>query len=133
MPYRGFRGKLVKVMELVGHTADEDTRPLNTVLELKTLRDLIAHGHSERFEGSIAHGRDEEADYPVATVRSQVLPRARLAVIVADVEAFLNTLHGLAGEKLRAAGMRDPWCGREALRGPSWYASRNTTLIAMED
>jgi hypothetical protein len=133
LPYRGFSGKLRKVMELVGHTADENARPLKTVLELKRLRDLIAHGRSERFEGSITHGSDEEPGYPLSTLRSQVLPRHRLALIVADVEVFLNSLQALAGAKLRAEGMNDPWFGREALRGPSWYASRNTTLAAVDD
>jgi hypothetical protein len=133
MPYRGFHGKLRKVAELVGLTADESARPLKTVLELKTLRDLIAHGRSEAFEGAIAHGRDEESPYPVSTLRSKVLPRTRLGLIVTDVEAFLNSVHALAAEKLRAGGKNDPWFGGEALRGPSWYASRHTTLVGVDD
>ncbi len=53
-------GKLRKVMELVGLPWTPDDRPLHTVLELKQLRDLIAHGKAERLQGTVLHGHDEE-------------------------------------------------------------------------
>lgn len=127
-PYRGFRGRLRKILELTDHTADEKTRPLKTVLELKALRDLIAHGHSEYADGSIVHGPDDEPGYPLTALQSMVLPRPRLAMVVTDVEALLDTLHRLAAAKLTARGIDDLWFGREALRGPSWHASASTSL-----
>lgn len=51
-PYRGFEGKMRKVMELVSLPWTADVRPLKTVLDLKELRDLIAHPKTEHMGGS---------------------------------------------------------------------------------
>src|SRR5438093_9995333 len=48
-PFRGWKGKLRKVLELAGMEWTPNEPPLRTVLELRNLRDLIAHGKSERL------------------------------------------------------------------------------------
>lgn len=63
-PYRGFDGKIRKVLELC-EIAEPDrlTRPYSTVWLLKDLRDLIAHGKTEKIAQLIEHSHDEEAPW----------------------------------------------------------------------
>lgn len=58
-PYRGALGKMRKVMDLVGILWTPDDRPLKTVLELKQIRDLIAHGKPEKLRGEVMHPLDK--------------------------------------------------------------------------
>jgi hypothetical protein len=55
-PYRGALGKMHKVMDLVGLPWEANTRPLKTVLELKDIRDLIAHSKPERLQSTVYSG-----------------------------------------------------------------------------
>ncbi len=120
-PYRGWKGKLRKVMELVGLSWTPEDRPLKTILELKDLRDLIAHGKPEKFAGEIVHPPDTEAPTPVSMLRQMVSPKEKLETVLPDVEQFLNHIHSLA-----APNVKDPWFGSEALRGPMQYTSYST-------
>jgi hypothetical protein len=122
-PYRGLAGKLHKVLDLVGLPWAPDVRPLKTVLELKTLRDLIAHGKPEKLAGQMAHSRDIEVPFPVSTLRSLATPKGRLSPILKDVEQLLDQIHKLAKPRIA-----DIWFGDRALRGPSTYSVRHTTL-----
>ena len=123
-PYRGWDGKLRKVMELVGMPwPDLVERPLKTILELRKLRDLIAHPKPEKLACESVHADGTEAPFPVSTLRSKFTPKDKLVRAVHDVEQFLNQIHSLAAPKVN-----DPWFGSEALRGPHQYSSGTTTV-----
>ena len=123
-PYRGWNGKLRKVMELVGLPWPQPvSQPLSTIIELKDLRDVIAHAKPERFTGEIDHAEDTLSLFYVSKLRAMFTPKEKLTRAVHDVEQFLNQIHGLAAPKVK-----DPWFGKEALRGPSQYSSHTTTL-----
>ena len=122
-PYRGWDGKLRKVMELVGMPWPETIeRPLKTILELKELRDLIAHPIPERLARETLHAEGTEAPYLVSTLRSKFTPKDKLTKAVDDVELFLNFIDNLAAPKVN-----DIWFGVEALRGPDEHSSWTTT------
>jgi hypothetical protein len=70
-PYRGWDGKLRKVMEIVGLPMMPNDRPLKTILELKELRDLIVHGRPERLTGEVLHMQGTHSPYPDFTLRSK--------------------------------------------------------------
>jgi hypothetical protein len=132
-PYRGFEGKLRKVMELVGLTMKPEEPPLSTVTRLKRLRDLIAHGKSERFAGEQIHTASAPRPpiLPPSTLRKAVAPREELLSILPEVEALLNDIHRRAApivEELWANTDTAIWFGQEALRGPGQFSSGLTTL-----
>ena len=134
-PYRGFDGKLRKVLELVGLPNEATARPQKTIEELKTLRDLIAHGRSETLSGEIAHGQSEDPPLPISTLRAHVIPHSRLALVVSDVEKFLNSIHEKAAPLHEAVASWDDhnWFGSKALQGPSWYNARSTRLTEVQE
>jgi len=123
-PYRGWDGKLRKVMELVGLPWSPADRPLKTILELKDLRDLIAHGKPEKLKGEIVHAQGTQSPFPASTLRSLVAPKEKLNVILLDVEQFLDCIHTHAAPKVK----NDPRFGEKALRGPQAHSSGSTTL-----
>jgi hypothetical protein len=111
-------------MELVGMPWPELVeRPLETIVELRELRDLIAHAKPEKLTREIIHADGTEAPLLVSTLRSKFTPKDKLTRAVHDVEQFLNHLHSLAAPKVN-----DIWFGSEALRGPHQYSSGTTTL-----
>jgi hypothetical protein len=124
-PYRGFEGKLRKVMELVGLPWSEPAdRPLKTVLELKELRDLIAHAKPEKFKDPVYHPAGTEPPLPlVVPTLNQLVTEQTRSVAVVDVEQFLDDIHCLAKPRVN-----DVWFGSRALRGPSYYISHTTQL-----
>lgn len=112
-------------MELVALALPEPIeRPLKTVLELKQLRDLIAHGKSERLSGEVGYARGALSPFPVSALVSMTTPRDKLKIVLPDVESFLDQIHGLA-----AAKTTEIWFGEKALRGPLSYLGRSTWLI----
>jgi hypothetical protein len=124
-PYRGFDGKLRKVMELVGLAWPEPVeRPLKTILELKNLRDRIAHGKSEKLTGEVLHENEADSTSPISTLRSLVTPKEKLAPVLPDVEDFLNHIQTLAAPMVKG----DVWFRSEALRGPKTYSVGATNL-----
>jgi hypothetical protein len=124
-PYRGWDGKLRKVMELVGMSWPEPIeRPLKTILELRELRDSIAHPKPEDLTREILHVEGTSAPFPTPTLRSKFTPKDKFARAVADVDQFVNHVHHLAASKVN-----DVWFGSDALRGPDEYSSGTTTLL----
>ncbi len=124
VPYRGFEGKLRKVLELVDIQWQPDKRPLTTILELKRLRDLIAHGASERLSGELSHGHDWEPPFPTSTIVGLVTPKERLPAVLPDVEALLQDIHSRVPTKVAV----DPWFGPHPLLGPVTYTAGSTRL-----
>jgi hypothetical protein len=133
-PYRGFDGKLRKVMELVELTNNPDEPPQSTVARLKHLRDLIAHGKPERLASEyVGEWSAHPHMLPASTLRKAVAPREELQSILAQVEGFLNDIHRRAApivEQLWANTNTAIWFGEEALRGPAQYGSAQTTLLS---
>ena len=124
MPYRGWDGKLRKVMELVGMPWPEPlNRPLKTILELRELRDLTAHSKPEKLSVDIVHQEGTKRPSPASDFRSKFTPKDKHKIAVHDVEEFINQVHRLAAPKVN-----DIWFGSGALRGPHEYSSGTTTL-----
>jgi hypothetical protein len=121
-PYRGFEGKLRKVLELVSLPWSAVGRPLRTVLELKELRDLIAHPKTEQLGGSV-RTPGKEVPFPLAVpTLSKMVTAEACAVAVRDVEEFLDNIHAAAQPQVR-----DIWFGTRALRGPAMYVAHSST------
>jgi hypothetical protein len=75
MPYRGWDGKLRKVMELVGMPWPEPIgRPIKTILELRELRDLTAHSKPEKISVDIVHSEGTSPIFPVSSFISKFPP-----------------------------------------------------------
>ena len=121
-PYRGWTGKLRKLMETVGLPWLDEERPLKTVLELKDLRDFIAHGRSEVLDGTLLHD-EPDMPYPTSKLRSLFTPKRKMPSVLPDVETFLNEIHVRV-----KPNVQDPWFGSEALRGPRMSLGRSTSL-----
>jgi hypothetical protein len=122
-PYRGFDGKLRKVLELVElPEPDRESRPYSTVWLLKGLRDLIVHARPERFRSVIEHTADDQPSLhhtPLdGLVTVENAARAR-----EDVAQFIETIHAHAKPKLA----HDLWFGAQAFHGPLQYSSGHTT------
>lgn len=124
-PYRGWEGKLRKVLELVGLHWSPEERPLKTVLGLRDLRDTIAHGKSEKLKGEILHSQNTESPFPISRLTSLIIPKEKLTRILPDVEQFLNQIHTRAVQSVKD----DLWFGTEALRGPRTYSARSTSAL----
>jgi len=123
-PYRGFEGKLRKVLELVSIPWAVADRPLKTVLELKELRDLIAHPKTEQLGGSDQTPGNEIPDLRlVPTTLSKMVTAEACAVSIRDVEGFLDNIHTAARPQVD-----DPWFGPRALRGPDFHVGGSSTF-----
>ena len=124
-PYRGWNGKLRRIIELTNVPWQPDVRPLKTVMELRDLRDSIGHGKAEPFSGSYFH--DAEYDRvpwtPDSTIRSMVLPKSRLNEILGDVRSILDQMHPAV-----AAVVDEPFFKTGAVGGPAWFMSASTSL-----
>ena len=136
-PYRGWDGKLRNVLELVGLTADFTTPPTSTVMDLRSIRDIIAHGKAESISGEQIHVCDaEQPILPPSTLTTAVAVREELPGILTDVEAFLDGIHTRAApivEKVWGQTDKAIWFGTQALRGTARYSRRLTTLHRPEE
>lgn len=112
-PYRGFSGKMKKVLELVQlEEPSRDSRPYSTIWLLKNLRDQIAHPKTERYAFSASHAPDDIGAFYVAPFQGLVT-RENAQKAYEDVEAFADSIHNLAKTRLR-----DVIVGDQAFRGP---------------
>lgn len=121
-PYRGFQGKLKKVMELAGMPISDTTgRPNSTIELLKRLRDLIAHAKPEKINQIIEHPVDEEPDFHTTTL-GMLITNDNVIIAKEDIEQFIELLHEYAKRKTT-----DIWFQGKALSGPLQYNTRHTT------
>lgn len=131
-PYRGWDGKLRKILELVSLSFDYDSRPMTTIVKLRFIRDLIAHGKTETIAGVLVHLPDAAPPIlPPSKLTAAVTTRENLPAILSDVEGFLDKIHTRAApivEKVWGQTDNAIWFGTQALRGPSRYSGRVTTL-----
>ncbi len=118
-PYRGWDGKLRKILELVALPLLPNSRPQKTIFELKQLRDSIAHGKSEKLSGVLLHQEGTDAPYPEFTLRSMFTPKGKMATAMQDVDQFANQIHALA-----LPIVNDPLFGNDALRGAHSHSLR---------
>jgi hypothetical protein len=119
----GFGGKVRKVLELSAvPEPDEGSRPYRTILELKKLRDMIAHAKIERFSQSVDHLHDDMPERYRTPIDLMVTPE-NAGIAIADVEAFANRIHAAAG-----ALVQDVWFGKTAFDGVLRRASGHTTF-----
>ena len=123
--FRGWIPKLRKVLELANVPWQDDIRPLKTVLELKALRDALAHGKAERFSGTVEHEGDpyQAAPMPNLTIRAMVMPKERLDVVLEDVRALIEKVHPAVAERAT-----DEFSKVGPLDGTTFWMSRQTTL-----
>jgi hypothetical protein len=122
-PYRGFDGKLRKILELVGIMEPaRDVRPYSTVWLLKDLRDLIAHAKLMRFGSVIEHTADEEPSMFYSPLRD-VITHENAEGARDDIKAFIETIHAAAIPKVG-----DIWFGPAAFGGTVQYSSSHGTL-----
>ncbi len=112
-PYRGFSGKMKKVLELVHlEEPSRDSRPYSTIWMLKNLRDQIAHPKTERYAFTAPHAADEIMTFYPAPFQGLVT-RENAQRAYEDIEAFADSIHNLAKVHLR-----DVIVGDKAFRGP---------------
>jgi hypothetical protein len=131
-PYRGWDGKLRKILELVGLSYDRDKPPMSSVLKLRNIRDLIAHGKPETIAGEVVHLPDTDPPIlPQSTLVTAVAAREDLPAILADVEGFLDAIHTRAAPIVQqrwGSTAKATWFGTQALRGSARYGGSLTTL-----
>jgi hypothetical protein len=123
-PYRGWDGKLRKILELVKIDLLPGERPLVTLLLLKELRDAIGHGKSQRFthETNPPPIDDGTPWLPTSKLRAMVTHNT-LEEVLADVKALLDQIHGRV-----APHVNDPFFKAAAVGGPSAWISRSTSV-----
>jgi hypothetical protein len=125
-PYRGFSGKMKKVLELVGMPEpSRDDRPYSTVWLLKNLRDQIAHPKTERYSFTTDRHPDEGIGIFHVAPFQGLVTKENAQAAYEDIEAFADALHELAKPKLR-----DVVVGSRAFRGPLSLGSGSTHVAA---
>jgi len=123
VPYRGFDGKVRKVLELVGLAEPaRDIRPYSTVWVLKDLRDLIAHAKPMKFDKVIEHSSEEELLFLESPLRD-VVTRDNAERARDDIKAFVESIHTAAISKVK-----DIWFGPAAFGGTLQYSSSQTKV-----
>ena len=124
-PYRGFSGKMKKVLELVDlQEPPRDARPYSTIWLLKNLRDQIAHPKTERYSFTASHPADDVKAFYVAPFHGLVT-RENAQMAYEDVEKFADTVHELARARLI-----DVIVGDKAFRGILSLGSGSSTVAA---
>lgn len=121
-PYRGIEGKLKKIAEICNiKDIQKGERPYQTIIELNTLRNYLAHAKPDKYEKVIEHSRENEPTLFHPELDQLVTPeKAKLAID--DVQAFVEYLHAEA-----SSHVDDIWFGDEALEGPSQHSEGDTT------
>jgi hypothetical protein len=124
--YRGFAGKMRKVLELVALAEPaKDARPYSTIWLLKNLRDQIAHPKTEKYAfTSILPPDHSIGAYFVAPFQGLVT-RENAEMAYEDVENFADQIHEAAKPKLN-----DIIVGSRAFRGPLSMGSGSTNVAA---
>ena len=124
-PYRGFSGKMKKVLELVElEEPSRDSRPYSTVWLLKNLRDQIAHPKTERYAFTAPHAPDDIMAFYRAPFQGLVT-RENADRAYEDIEAFADLIHSLAITRLKNVIVGD-----RALRGLLSLGSGSSSVAA---
>jgi hypothetical protein len=124
----GFAGKIKKVLELCKLSEpDKATRPYKAIWELKTLRDLIAHGKPEAFGESIVHAKSDEPSLWRREILEGLVTHERTCRAVDDISEFIRFVH-------EAATTRDDdhdfYFARDPLEGAFGYSTASTSCVS---
>ncbi len=112
--FPSLEARLKAAFELADVPWTPDERPLSTVLDLKELRDRVAHGKPQRF---VEQFIDDGLPFlPLSHLRAAVTPREALPTAIRDVEVLIERLH--ANVKSR---IEDPFFQASALHGPAQW------------
>lgn len=99
-PYRGFEGKVRKVLELVSlPEPNRDTRPYSTVWLLKDLRDLIAHAKPFPIDDIVEHSADEKPSLHLTSFDT-LISRENAEYARDDINTFAKSIHAAAKPKI---------------------------------
>jgi hypothetical protein len=91
-----FSGKMAKVLGLCNiREPDKDSRPYRTVLELKKLRDMIAHGKIEKFSEVVDDAHDSPLQRYETSLDRLVTP-VNACIAVDDTREFIDMVHKAA-------------------------------------
>ncbi len=85
----GVMGKIAHVMNLMDIVPEKGKRPFTTIRELKTYRDLIAHGKSESQSEKVIHPLGTDAPYPRPKWLKLLMPKEKRLAALSDVEELL--------------------------------------------
>jgi len=123
--YRGTEGKLRKILEVCGlKQPNKGNRPYQTLSELKSLRNFLAHGKLDSYQTEQIHHRDIEPPlFPQDTLDKSVTPK-KAERALEDTEKFIEFLH----ESIRPH-INDIWFGDKALGGISQHCSSDTHTL----
>lgn len=122
-PYRGFDGKVRKVLELCGLPEPKrELRPYKTVWDLKELRDLMAHAKPERLALDVHHHIDEEPPL-LSTSLDTTVTAENAQNAYEDIATFAQSLHNAARSEIS-----DIWFGDFAFGGVHQFGSGSTSL-----
>jgi hypothetical protein len=121
--YRGFDGKVRKVLELceIAEPA-RDGQPYSTVWLLKDLRDVVAHGKVERVTGVVEHSIDEEPPW-MTTALDRMVTAENAQRASEDILAVAMIIHEAARSKVS-----DIWFGRGPFDGVLAHSERSKTV-----
>ena len=122
-PFRGFDGKVRKVLELAQIAEPtRDLRPYSSVWLLKSLRDQISHAKPEDFAHAIEHDSDTVLPFH-HTPLDEIVTRANAEQAHIDIETFAQVIHTAA-----KTNVDDIWFGLVPFGGPLQYSGGSTTL-----
>jgi len=128
-PYQGFEGKAQFIHEQLGLVVNKGNRPHQTVQQLLTLRDTLAHGKPDRFEKVVQHGREVEVPlFGHGRLENQVSAECSERAL-ADIRQVIEALHELARTRLDPNDDRTGWLRGPALAGPFGYSSGHTKAV----
>jgi hypothetical protein len=121
-PYRGIAGKLKKICEVCNiKNIGTGKRPYQTIIELCKLRNLLAHGKTDKYEVTIKHQKSKEPrlfrNNLYQAVTSEKMKRA-----IVDVRQFAELLHRNA-----ALYVQDSFLGDDPFEGIIEHSSGDTT------
>lgn len=110
--YRGFDGRIRKVFELADLVEpSRDERPYKSVWLLKGLRDLMAHGKTEKIEIVFEHGADEDSPWS-RTPLDSLVTEENAAMARDDVYEIAQSIHDASRRKID-----DVWFGKVPFGG----------------
>jgi len=123
-PYRGFDGKVRKILEFVGlPEPDRTIQPYSTIWLLKDLRDLIAHGKVEKNSTVVEHEAEEEAPWAQSKLY-ELVSNTNAQRAHDDVKAFAQQIHDLARKKIS-----DVWFGKLPFEGTIQHSERTSRAV----
>lgn len=99
-PYRGTEGKLKRICEKIGTNIEHDKRPYLTIIELKRLRNFLAHGRPDVYGYDVEVEPGQVTDMFRDVKIYALVTKEKAAAALKDTEDFLEYVRGKIIEKL---------------------------------